>query len=59
MNDNNFEGFLNRRIKLLSPRNFFNQLLNDYTVLTVCITRSDLNMKIAAEYNALYDGTGC
>ena len=52
MNDDNFEAFLNSRIKLLSTRNFFYQLLNDYAVLAIGITRSDLDVEIAAENDA-------
>ena len=54
MDDNNFEAFLNSRIKLLSTRNFFNQLLNDYSILAVSVTWRDLDVEVAAEYHALY-----
>ena len=56
MNDDNFEAFLNSRIKLLSTRNFFNQLLNDYAVLAIGITRSDLDVEVAAENDTFDDG---
>jgi hypothetical protein len=56
MNDDNFEAFLNSRIKLLSTRNFFNQLLNDYAVLAIGVTRSDIDVEVAAEYDAFDDG---
>jgi len=56
VNDDNFEALLNSRIKLLSTRNFFNQLLNDYAVLAIGVTGSDLDVEVAAEYHALNDG---
>ena len=56
MDDDNFEALLNSRIKLLSTRNFFYQLLNDYAVLAIGVTRSDLNVEVAAEYDTFNDG---
>lgn len=59
MNYNDFEAFLNSSVKLLGPRNFFNQLLNNNSILTVSITWSNFDVEIATEHNALNDGAGC
>ncbi len=56
MDDDNFEAFLDLSIELLSARNFLYQFLNDNSVLTVGVTRGDLNMIVAAEYDALHNG---
>ena len=59
MDDYNFETLLNASVELLSPRNFFDKLLHNDTILTVGITGSDLNVKVAAKHYTLHDCARC
>lgn len=53
MDDNDLERFLLFLIKLLGPSDFFDELLNDDFIMVVSFTRSNFNVIIGTEYDAL------